>query len=353
MDDQNRLRLGRITARHAKRSVQARSGAESESEIDAAFLAAFGRLRDEVLRPVMAEVGVQLKGAGYDFRISPGGEEGAPSVDFHVRIADRGDSKDTIRFFARKDAERGWQVIGELDLRRSPIELTRFETPEEISRDVAEQLVVDAVEQMFASTGGAPPDEPVQAAPAPGPAAPPPAPARREARARHAVEARVGAPDAPAEESTGATSEVDVSMFRRAALPFTKGAPAPPFFETADAARAEVRAPRASATGHTTMVLPVMDVATPTSKCGADGRHTGERACASLTVEQYAAFCAEVAVFPDHVVQVHQRYGVGQDARTALDEAFAQRFTADPTLQRRWRALVAHYGDWYREHAHG
>ncbi len=73
----------------------------------------------------------------------------------------------------------------------------------------------------------------------------------------------------------------------------------------------------------------------------------GERG--ALTVEQYAAFCAELAVLPANTKQIHEKYGVvSLDVRAALHEAFAQRFGADPTLQRRWRALVAHYTDWYR-----
>ena len=181
MNEQNRLRLNRIATRHAKRTAQ--GGSETESELeshrDAAFLSAFACVRDEVLRPVMAEVGVQLKAAGYGFRISPGGAEGSPSIDFHILIADRGDSKDTIRFFARKDAERGWQVIGELELKRSPVELTRFEDTEQITHDVVEQLVVDAVEQMFASVPGAPRSEPLPVVTAV-PPAPAPAPSVHE-----------------------------------------------------------------------------------------------------------------------------------------------------------------------------
>jgi len=195
MNEQNRLRLERIAARHAKRTAE--GAREPAVEIrddgdDAAFLSAFDRARDDVLRPVMAEVGVQLRAAGYLFRIISGGDATSPSIDFHVIIEGRGDSKDTIRFFARKDAERGWQVIGELELKRSPVELTRFETIEEMMQDAVEQLVIDGVEQMFSSTGAAlrsrspsPVPEPIGAslvlaaalAPEPVDAAPPRAPA--------------------------------------------------------------------------------------------------------------------------------------------------------------------------------
>jgi hypothetical protein len=146
--EQNMLRLDRITARHAKHHAKGQGDAES----DAAFLADFVRARAEVLRPVMAEVGAQLERAGYGFEIAEGNAEGTPSIDLHVRIPGRGSSKDVIRFFAHRDTARGWQVIGEIELKRSPVELVRFEASEPVTRDRAEQLMVDAVEQMFAST---------------------------------------------------------------------------------------------------------------------------------------------------------------------------------------------------------
>jgi hypothetical protein len=97
------------------------------------------------------------------------------------------------------------------------------------------------------------------------------------------------------------------------------------------------------------MVLPAMDALVPRGEGGAGERDTADRGRASLTLEQYAAFCAELAVFPGQAADVHRRYGVAEEsARRALDDGFAQRFRVDPTLQRRWRALVAHYGDWYR-----
>ncbi len=70
MNEQNRLRVQRIATRHASRT----SEGWSEADSDAAFLAEFGRARDEVLTPLMEDVGAELKAAGYDFRVSPGGE---------------------------------------------------------------------------------------------------------------------------------------------------------------------------------------------------------------------------------------------------------------------------------------
>lgn len=164
MNEQNRLRVHRIATRHASRTRDGWS--ETETESDAAFLAAFGRAREEVLTPLMEEVGAELRAAGYDFRVSSGGAAASPSVDFRILIPGRGAAKDTIRFFAHKDAVRGWQVIAEIEIERSPMELARFEASEPITSDVAEQLVVDATEQMFASALAVPRSAPPADAPA-------------------------------------------------------------------------------------------------------------------------------------------------------------------------------------------
>ena len=149
MNEQNRLRLQRITARHAKRFAQGRSDADA----DAAFLEGFGRVSAGVIRPVFEDVGAQLVEAGYGFRVDTGGEERSPFIALHVEIPGRGESRDAVRFFARKYPDKGWQVIAELELVR-PVELTRFNEGEPLERDVIEHMVVEALEQMFASSGG-------------------------------------------------------------------------------------------------------------------------------------------------------------------------------------------------------
>jgi len=331
VNEQNRLRLERIATRYGARTAQAESEPRAEAqdgdEDDAAFLAAFERVRNDVLRPVMAEVGMQLKRAGYLFRIIHGGDRLSPSIDLQVLLANRGDSKDTIRFFARKDVERGWQVIGEVELKRSPIELTRFEDIAQIAHDVVEHLVIDAVEQMFASTVGPmqskpPPGAPTstivlsptpprcESAPLPSEPAivierlralpvdttgmPPESPelvvAREPCDPVPAALARAVEPaptlltDAPearwarwaGAQGVGETEEVDVSVFRRASLPFKKGPPAPAFFAAADAAHAEPREPHGSATGHETVLLregqPLAPVTTTPPRAGRAGK---------------------------------------------------------------------------------
>jgi hypothetical protein len=497
MNEQNRQRLGRMTKRHTTRVAQG----SGEAESDAAFLAEFGRIRDEVLQPVMHEVGAQLRADGYDFQVTSRGSETSPVIDFHIVIPGRSDSKDTIRFFARKDALRGWQIIAEIELKRSPMELARFDAGDPITRDVAEQLIVDATEQTFASALAAPrreadtassspapqvrsaggevapadtepsarteavegvralvlerlragrllyglnlvgadlrglnftngvmpaldlrdanlsgckltgtllvaarldgadltdadlmradltranlsgatlagarldgavlrdtvglvlptpegaaaraPEPPTEGAPAPALAEAPATPAATPAHvdAVRPLHELPPAPSFPAQPDApearwacwagaprmGETEEVNVAAFRDVPLPFVEGPPAPSFFAELDAARADQRSPR-RVTGDETMAMPVI--------------HAPAANGASLTVEQYAAYCAELNVFSGESERIHGKYGVAStDARASLNAAFAERFGSDPTLQRKWRALVTHYEGWYR-----
>jgi hypothetical protein len=149
MNEQNRVRVERITARYRKRVLVGCT----ETDADAAFLRAFDRVRADVLRPAMEDVAAAVGAAGHDFRIATGTAEREPSIDLQFVLAGRTGSKDLIRFFARKDPTRGWQVIAELELKRSPFELSRFEDLDQMTPEVVERVVVDAVEQMFSSSG--------------------------------------------------------------------------------------------------------------------------------------------------------------------------------------------------------
>jgi hypothetical protein len=68
-----------------------------------------------------------------------------------------------------------------------------------------------------------------------------------------------------------------------------------------------------------------------------------------LSIEQYAAFCVEVWLHPKRTSETLARYGVRDDAsRLALDAAWAERFGREPETEEQWRALCAHYREWFR-----
>jgi hypothetical protein len=402
MNDQNRLRLERIAARHASRPAPKPTAPEpppeEEDALAPAFLAAFARARDAVLRPAMAEVGLELKEAGHGFRIDPGGDENSPSIDLRVILPDRGDSRDTVRFLAKKDAERGWQVVGELELKGSPVELTRFETAEEITHDVVEQLVVDAVEQMLASTAEAPRAKSPPRAPAPAPAAAPappvapPSPAVELAKPEpmggvpsasptflQASPARTSVPvtrESLAGTSTGIVSPqgpalpfapgrgalparsapdlggtLDPSARAPepvAALPFAVGVPAAVAFENAkkhaDAVQPPPAAPPAGELGATAF-LDEADVmhqeAVPFAAPAPQAAPLAD--LPQLTVEQYASLRVELRMYPDRTQQTLSRYGVPLPSRALLDKQWRARFDEDAALHERYGRAYAYY----------
>jgi hypothetical protein len=179
----------------------------------------------------------------------------------------------------------------------------------------------DAVRAVQRALDGAPEGAP----------APPTLPVANEGEERWARWARA---------NPGSTEGIDADALRRAVLPFLHGTPPAEFFVAVDASRAE-REERASPQGpDATLVL-----GEPLPLPAADAPRSQE----PLSLEQYAAFCAELAVYPGRAGLIHQQYGLADpNARRALDDAFAHRFRSEPAARERWQALVAHYGEWYR-----
>jgi hypothetical protein len=143
MNEQNLYRIRTMVARHAVRA--------KEPPTAPPFLVYFTRVRDEVLRPVLADVGAELLKAGGPDHILPAPAGPSDGVALRLLIPGCEDSLNTIRFFPRRDRVRGWQVIGETEGRRSPTEIARFDADEPIRPGAVEQLVVNAVEQMLAA----------------------------------------------------------------------------------------------------------------------------------------------------------------------------------------------------------
>lgn len=152
MNEHNRLRLSRITARYDARRRTEETERTARDE-ESSFLAAFDAVGTAVMRPLMEEISAELRRAGHGGRAEIAGPEERSRIDWYVSIAGRSTLTNRIRFFAQRDAEKGWQVIAEIEITHAPMELARFGAPGEITRDVAEQLLVDAVEQLFAYAG--------------------------------------------------------------------------------------------------------------------------------------------------------------------------------------------------------
>jgi hypothetical protein len=84
-----------------------------------------------------------------------------------------------------------------------------------------------------------------------------------------------------------------------------------------------------------TMVLPAMDAAP---------------ALPELTVEQYAAFRAERAAFPERLDHVLARYRIPSvDAARLLDAQFRTAILGNPTMEARYAQLYRHYTTFYQQ----
>lgn len=144
MNEQTRIRLEIIAARFGLRCGAAAAG-------EAEWLARYDDARRGVLRTAMTEIGEVLVRDGHRYEVRLDAEPTARSIDFAITPAGAGQHERRVRFFARNDPRRGWQVVAELWLSETPSELLRFEQPAELTAEAVEHVLVDALEQLFAA----------------------------------------------------------------------------------------------------------------------------------------------------------------------------------------------------------
>jgi len=146
MKEQTQIRLQIIAARFGRRG-------RPRDDSEQSWLDAYEVARAGVLTTAMTEIGDVLARDGHHYEVRLDAKPEVRSIDFAVTPAGDSEAERLIRFFARNDERRGWQVVAEIRLRpdQSFSELTRFEQPSEITAEVAEDLLVDAIEQVFAS----------------------------------------------------------------------------------------------------------------------------------------------------------------------------------------------------------
>lgn len=178
----------------------------------------------------------------------------------------------------------------------------------------------------FASAATPEPAGPAAASPPPPAAAPgsSPPPARTGKRA------------------LASTISVDASAFR-AALPFdaksaapsTPGASPPP--SPAPAPAGGLPFARAAAPAPAPAAAPAPAPASPTAQ-----------PAPCLTLEYYAAACAELAIDPRRAPEIFPRYGLRDAAAWHANEVeWQRRMRSDPAMQARFQALITHYRAYY------
>ena len=69
-----------------------------------------------------------------------------------------------------------------------------------------------------------------------------------------------------------------------------------------------------------------------------------------LTLEQYASLCAELAVFPQHVEAIFQRYGlVSLQSRLTVDLTWRERLRRDVARHHAWQSLYQRYQTYWAD----
>lgn len=146
MKEHNRHRLALIDARFG----QPRADPSDAEAFDDAFL----RVSNAVIRPVMEDVAMELKALGHAPRIEMGAlpHEGttiSPTIALYVGMRGRGDDSGFVAFGVTREGPLT-EVLAWLVVPPRPFDLLRYEHPDAIDAGHVEQLLVDAIEHIFA-----------------------------------------------------------------------------------------------------------------------------------------------------------------------------------------------------------
>jgi hypothetical protein len=143
--EHSKHRLALITKRYAARQGERR--VDDRRAFDDAFRAA----RDAVIRPVLEEIAGELGRAGHAPRIVCDAAHETPSIELILGIAglSGASSEDRVVFSVIKRRESP-EILAYLVVHPPPMDIVRFASADELTPDQVEQLVVDAVEHIFA-----------------------------------------------------------------------------------------------------------------------------------------------------------------------------------------------------------
>lgn len=147
MKEYNREKLARIDARFGKKHA---------SQPSADFEAAYVHLRETILRPVMQDIASELRKLGHDPRIDEDAkaherERISPCITLHLGLAERGEKSGYISLGIVVGKEPP-EVLAWLVAPPTPFDLGHYADPKTISEEHVEQLLMNAVEHLFAQS---------------------------------------------------------------------------------------------------------------------------------------------------------------------------------------------------------
>lgn len=145
MRDHSRHRLALITNRYAARQK------DKQGDDRRAYHDAFRAARDAVIRPVLDEIAAELVKAGHAPRVAIDEAHETPSIELVLGIAgvNAEAGADLVGFsvIERRDVP---EILAYLIVRPPPMDIVRFASASELTPYQVEQLVVDALEHIFA-----------------------------------------------------------------------------------------------------------------------------------------------------------------------------------------------------------
>ena len=150
MKEHSRVGLANAAARFGARIRAADAAAEEDFD---AFCAAFKKVQDEIIVPAMREVGEEIAaqgGARFEIEVLPGPGHEAPRVTLRLFLTPRAPAGHRVTFaVVRRDPYKGPEVLAFLEASPPPMDIARYR-PSDLDTDTVEQILVDAVEQIYA-----------------------------------------------------------------------------------------------------------------------------------------------------------------------------------------------------------
>ncbi len=143
MNEQNRLRIERLTSRYADRLRGRALPGEEE------FLRAFAELRERVLRPPLEEIAEQLRRAGHAPKVVTSDDPLLPGIELELGLVHASASRNAVGFAVIRWPSYPPQVLAYLEVNPPRFDLSRFARPDDLRPDQVEQLLVDAVEHVI------------------------------------------------------------------------------------------------------------------------------------------------------------------------------------------------------------
>jgi len=143
MQEQNRLRLERLTARYASRLR------EGEAVDEAAFLEAFEEMCARVVGPVFEECAAELRRAGHAARVVRDEGSATPCIELVLGLRRAKCSSNVVGFAVARWPGYPLQILAYLVVNPPKFDLERFASADEVKADRVEQITVDAIEHVI------------------------------------------------------------------------------------------------------------------------------------------------------------------------------------------------------------